>query len=284
MTDEISDILKGDRRILLGSTIICTIFLVAVFAPLIAPHDPLAQNLERRLSPPSSEYPMGADNLGRCVFSRVVYGARLSLPIGMAITGTALVIGALIGAISGFLGGRCDEFVMRIVDVLLAFPGLILALVIIAVMGPGILNASFALVAVGWTGFARMVRASTLAIRDAEFMEGAKALGASDFYIIRRHLLPNVIAPVLPMAFLGAGYSILALAGLSFLGLGVRPPTPEWGLMLSDGRLFMRSAPHLMIFPGIALSMTILAFNLAGDGIRDALDTKSRMTDEALRR
>jgi len=277
MIDEILDILKGDSRILLGSIIICTILLVATFAPFIAPHDPLAQNLERRLSPPSCEYPMGADNLGRCVFSRVVYGARLSLPIGMAITGTALAIGSLIGAISGFLGGRYDEFVMRIVDVLLAFPGLILALAIIAVMGPGIINASFALVAIGWTGFARMVRAMTLAVREKEFMEGAKALGASDFYIITRHLLPNVIAPVLPMAFLGAGYSILALAGLSFLGLGVRPPTPEWGLMLSDGRLFMRSAPHLMIFPGIALSMTILAFNLLGDGIRDALGPKPRM-------
>ncbi|NMB85939.1 MAG: ABC transporter permease subunit [Methanothrix sp.] len=277
MIDEILDILKGDSRILLGSIIICTILLVAAFAPFIAPHDPLAQNLERRLSPPSCEYPMGADNLGRCVFSRVVYGARLSLPIGMAITGTALAIGSLVGAISGFLGGRYDEFVMRIVDVLLAFPGLILALAIIAVMGPGIINASFALVAIGWTGFARMVRAMTLAVREKEFMEGAKALGASDFYIITRHLLPNVIAPVLPMAFLGAGYSILALAGLSFLGLGVRPPTPEWGLMLSDGRLFMRSAPHLMIFPGIALSMTILAFNLLGDGIRDALGPKPRM-------
>jgi peptide/nickel transport system permease protein len=281
MIEEIICELKVNRPMLGGAVIICLLLFMATIAPFLPLHDPLDQDLERRLSTPNCEYPLGTDNLGRCICSRLVYGSRFSLPFGMAVAGTSLIIGAVIGAFSGYLGGRTDDALMRIADVLLAFPGLILALAFIAVLGPGPVNASVALVAAGWAGYARMVRASTLAIKDREFVEGVRALGASDFYIITRHIVPNVVAPVLPMALLGAGYSILALAGLSFLGLGVRPPTPEWGLMLSDGRLFMRSAPHLMIFPGLALSITILGFNLLGDGLRDALQPKNTgVTDE----
>ncbi|HOT06301.1 MAG TPA: ABC transporter permease [Methanotrichaceae archaeon] len=276
MIEEIVCELKANRSMLFGAIIICLLLFIVAFAPTIAPHDPLDQDLQKRLSPPSSQYPLGTDNLGRCILSRLVYGSRASLPFGLAVSGAALIIGALVGAFSGYLGGRADVVAMRIVDVLLAFPGLVLALAFVAILGPGLINASIALVAAGWAGYARMVRASTLAIKDREFVDGVRTLGASDFYIIARHIVPNVVAPVLPMAFLGAGYSILALAGLSFLGLGVRPPAPEWGLMLSDGRIFMRSAPHLMIFPGLALSITILAFNSFGDGLRDALQPKSR--------
>jgi len=274
--------LRNNKLALFGVIIIFLLVFIAIFAPFIAPHDSVDQELKKRLSSPSSEYPLGTDHLGRCILSRLIYGARISLPIAMTVIGITFAIGVTIGAISGYLGGVTDEIIMRIVDVLLTFPGLILALAIIAALGPGIFNAMIALVVVGWAGYTRIVRGSVLSVKEKDFVEGVRALGASDFYILVRHILPNVIAPVIPLAMLGIGYVILAVAGLSFLGLGAQPPMPEWGAMLNDGRAFMRSAPHLMIFPGLAIMVTVLAFNLLGDGLRDALDPRARMREKVI--
>jgi len=268
--------LRSNKTALSGVIIIFLLVFIAIFAPFVAPHDAVDQNLKKRLSPPSSEYPLGTDHLGRCVLSRLIYGTRISLSIGMVIVGITFAVGVTVGAISGYLGGVIDEIFMRIVDVFLAFPGLILALAIIAALGPGLFNAVIALAAAGWAGYTRIVRGSVLSVREKEFVESARGLGASDFYIVAHYILPNVIAPVIPMAMFGVSYTILAVAGLSFLGLGAQPPAPEWGAMLNDGRMFMRSAPYIMIFPGLAIMITVLAFNLVGDGLRDALDPRTR--------
>ena len=282
MIEDVFRELRNNKLALFGVIIIFLLVFIAVFAPFIAPRDPVDQDLKKRLSSPSSEYPLGTDHLGRCILSRLIYGARISLPIAMTVIGITFAIGVTIGAISGYLGGVTDEIIMRIVDVLLTFPGLILALAIIAALGPGLFNAGIALVVVGWAGYTRIVRGSVLSVKEKEFVEGIRALGASDFYILVRYILPNVIAPVIPLAMLGIGYVILAVAGLSFLGLGAQPPMPEWGAMLNDGRAFMRSAPHLMIFPGLAIMVTVLAFNLLGDGLRDALDPRARMREKVI--
>ena len=274
MIEDVFRELRNNKLALFGVIIIFVLVFIAIFAPFIAPHDPVDQELKKRLSPPSSEYPLGTDHLGRCILSRLIYGARISLPIAVIVVGITFAIGVTTGAISGYLGGIADEIIMRIVDVFLTFPGLILALGIIAALGPGLFNAMIALVIVGWAGYTRIVRGSVLSVKEKEFVEGARGLGASDSYILVRHILPNVIAPVIPMAMLGMGYVILAVAGLSFLGLGAQPPTPEWGAMLNDGRVFMRSAPQLMIFPGLAIMITVLAFNFLGDGLRDVLDPR----------
>jgi len=274
MIEDVFRELWNNKLALFGMIILFLLVFIAIFAPFIAPHDPVDQELKKRLSPPSSEYPLGTDHLGRCILSRLLYGARISLPIAMMVVGITFAIGVTTGAISGYLGGIADEIIMRIVDVFLTFPGLILALGIIAALGPGLFNAMIALVIVGWAGYTRIVRGSVLSVKEKEFVEGARGLGASDSYILVRHILPNVIAPVIPMAMLGMGYVILAVAGLSFLGLGAQPPTPEWGAMLNDGRVFMRSAPQLMIFPGLAIMITVLAFNFLGDGLRDVLDPR----------
>ena len=274
MIEDVFRELWNNKLALFGMIILFLLVFIAIFAPFIAPHDPVDQELKKRLSPPSSEYPLGTDHLGRCILSRLLYGARISLPIAMMVVGITFAIGVTTGAISGYLGGIADEIIMRIVDVFLTFPGLILALGIIAALGPGLFNAMIALVVVGWAGYTRIVRGSVLSVKEKEFVEGARGLGASDSYILVRHILPNVIAPVIPMAMLGMGYVILAVAGLSFLGLGAQPPTPEWGAMLNDGRVFMRSAPQLMIFPGLAIMITVLAFNFLGDGLRDVLDPR----------
>ena len=274
MIEDVFRELRNNKLALFGVLILFLLVFIAIFAPFIAPHDPVDQELKKRLSPPSSEYPLGTDHLGRCILSRLLYGARISLPIAVMVVGITFAIGVTTGAISGYLGGIADEIIMRIVDVFLTFPGLILALGIIAALGPGLFNAMIALVVVGWAGYTRIVRGSVLSVKEKEFVEGARGLGASDSYILVRHILPNVIAPVIPMAMLGMGYVILAVAGLSFLGLGAQPPTPEWGAMLNDGRVFMRSAPQLMIFPGLAIMITVLAFNFLGDGLRDVLDPR----------
>jgi len=276
MIEDVFRELRNNKLALFGVIIIFVLVFIAIFAPFVAPHDPVDQELKKRLSPPSSEYPLGTDHLGRCILSRLLYGARISLPIAMMVVGITFAIGVTTGAISGYLGGIADEIIMRIADVFLTFPGLILALGIIAALGPGLFNAMIALVIVGWAGYTRIVRGSVLSVKEKEFVEGARGLGASDSYILVRHILPNVIAPVIPMAMLGMGYVILAVAGLSFLGLGAQPPTPEWGAMLNDGRVFMRSAPQLMIFPGLAIMITVLAFNFLGQGLRDVLDPRLR--------
>lgn len=266
--------LKKNKAAMIGLIIILFFVFTAIFAPFIAPHDPYEQNLEKALLLPCKEYPMGTDDLGRCIMSRIIFGTRISLQIGIIVTGITACTGVLLGMIAGYYGGILDEIIMRIVDILLAFPGLVLALAIAGLLGPGLFNVMFALAIVGWMGYARVVRGSVLSVKEKEFVEAARALGAGDIYILFRHILPSVTAPVIVMATLGMGYVILAAAGLSFLGLGAQPPTPVWGAMLNSGRAFMRTAPHLTAFPGLAIMITVLAFNLLGDGLRDIFDPR----------
>ena len=268
--------LKRNKIAMIGLVIIVSLALIAIFAPFIAPHDPVEQNLEKRLLSPSGEYPMGTDDLGRCLMSRIIYGARVTLQVGVITVGIITVIGVTLGLISGYCGGIVDEIIMRFVDVVLAFPGIILALAIAGALGPGLFNVMLALAMVGWTGLARVVRSSVLSIKEKEFVESARALGCSDLYIMTRHILPNVMAPVIVLATLDMAFIILAAAGMSFLGLGAQPPIPEWGSMLNGGRAFMRTAPHLTTFPGLAIMVTVLAFNFLGDGLRDALDPRQQ--------
>ncbi|GFO97556.1 dipeptide ABC transporter dipeptide-bindingprotein [groundwater metagenome] len=271
---------KKNKIAVIGLIIIISLAFIALSAPFIAPHDPIEQNLEKRLSPPSKEYPMGTDDLGRCLLSRIIYGARVSLQVGVIVVGIITVIGVTLGLISGYYGGTVDEIIMRSVDVVLAFPGIILALAVAGALGPGLFNVMLALAMVSWAGLARVVRGSVLSVKEKEFVESARALGCSDVYIMTRHILPNVMSPVIVLATLGMAHIILAAAGLSFLGLGAQPPVPEWGSMLNSGRAFMRTAPHLTAFPGLAIMIAVLAFNFLGDGLRDALDPRQREVRE----
>ncbi|MCL0065155.1 ABC transporter permease [Dehalococcoidia bacterium] len=266
--------LKKHRLAMIGAAIILALVLIAVLAPFIAPHDPIEQNLEHRLLSPNTEYLLGTDNLGRCILSRLIHGTSVSLQIGIMVVGIASITGVTLGLIAGYRGGLTDELIMRIVDILLAFPGIILALAIAGILGPSLYNVMLALAVIGWTSYARVVRGSVLSVKEKEFVEAAQALGTGEARIMFRHILPNVMAPVIVMATLGMAHVILAAAALSFLGLGAQPPTPEWGSMLNDGRAFMRSAPHLTIFPGLAIMVTVLAFNFLGDGLRDILDPR----------
>jgi peptide/nickel transport system permease protein len=266
--------LKRHRLALIGAVIIFVLIVIAILAPFIAPHDPIEQNLEHRLLPPNMEYLLGTDNLGRCILSRLIYGASVSLLISIMVVGISTFVGVILGLLAGYSGGLIDEIIMRIVDILLAFPGIILALVVVGILGPSLYNVMLALAVVGWTSYARVVRGLVLSVKEKEFIEAAQALGASDARIMFRHILPNIMAPVVVMATLGMAHVILAAAALSFLGLGAQPPTPEWGSMLNGGRAFMRTAPHLTIFPGLAIMVTVLAFNFLGDGLRDALDPR----------
>ncbi|MCL0083294.1 ABC transporter permease [Thermodesulfovibrionales bacterium] len=271
---EVFQRLKKHRLALIGAGIILALIFIAVLAPFIAPHDPIEQNLEHRLLSPNTEYLLGTDNLGRCILSRLIHGTSVSLQIGVMVVGIAAFVGVTLGLVAGYRGGLIDELIMRIVDILLAFPGIILALVIAGILGPSLFNVMLALAVVGWTSYARVVRGAVLSVKEKEFVEAAQALGAGEARIMFRHILPNVMAPVIVMATLGMAHVILAAAALGFLGLGAQPPTPEWGSMLNDGRAFMRTAPHLTIFPGLAIMVTVLAFNFLGDGLRDALDPR----------
>ncbi|MDK2935490.1 MAG: peptide/nickel transport system permease protein [Eubacteriaceae bacterium] len=269
----IRDILKN-KMALSGLLIITMLILVALLAPVLAPHDPYEQLLEKALMAPCWDYPFGTDEYGRCVLSRIIFGTQTALFIGLSVTVVSAFVGVGIGLTAGFYGGRFDEFLMRIVDVFLAFPGLILALVVAGLLGPGLPNVIFALALVGWMGYARVVRGAVLAEKEKEFVETARSLGASDGYIIFLHLLPNIISPVIVMASIGIGQAILGAAALSFLGIGVQPPTAMWGLMLSYGKDYLQSAPYLTIFPGVIIMVTVLAFNFLGDGLRDVCDPR----------
>ena len=267
---------KQNRAALAGAIIVLLLVFVVIFAPQLSPHDPVKACLDERLTAPCMEYPFGTDQLGRCVYSRVLYGSRVSLSVGLIVVGIAATIGVVLGIISGYCGGVPDEIIMRLVDAMLAFPSLFLALAIAGILGAGFFNVILAITVVEWTRYARVMRGSILSVKENYYVEAAKSLGASDFYIVTRHIVPNAITPIIVVATLGMAIVILSAASLGFLGFGVQPPTPEWGMMLNDGRLFMRRAPWLMIFPGLAIMITILAFNLLGDGLRDAWDPRLR--------
>jgi peptide/nickel transport system permease protein len=259
--------------------ILVAIFVVfAIFAPWIAPQDPAFIDLPARLSPPSHAHWFGADELGRDILSRIIYGARISMLVGGSVVVGSLFLGLIVGSIAGYYGGRVDRFVNVVVmNAFLSFPGILLAIAFVAFRGPGVFNLILALSLGGWVGYARLVRAQVLATREREFVEAARALGASDWRVITRHILPNIIQPVIVQAAIGMAGAILAEATMSFLGLGVAPPTASWGSMLNDARSHLFDAPHLVIFPAIAVMLAVLAFNFIGDALRDYLDPRSRM-------
>ena len=262
---------------LLGSIIVAGLLTASLLAPILAPHDPLEQRLYERLQAPSVANPMGTDEFGRDVLSRVIYGARISMRIGLICIAIAVGIGAPLGLIAGYFGGLADTVIMRFVDLMLAFPSILLAIAIVAIIGPGIDKVMVAVSIVLVPQFARLVRASALSVRQMTHVEAARALGATDARIVVFSVLPNCLAPLIVQTSLSLATAILDAAGLSFLGLGAQPPTPEWGAMLSSGRDLLLTAPWVMTFPGLAIFFVALGFNLLGDGLRDALDPK-RMT------
>lgn len=268
--------ISKNRSITIGLCILGILLILAVFADFIAPYDPNQKDLDERLIKPCYEHPFGTDHLGRDILSRVIFGSRVSLFIGVSVIVISLIIGILLGITAGYYGGVVDELIMRIVDGFLAFPSMFLALGITAFLGQGVFNLMVALIVVEWTTFARVARGSTLDIKARPYVDASRWLGAGNLYTITRHVLPNILSPVLIVASLGIGNVILAAAGLSFLGLGVQPSIPEWGSMLNDGRVFLIKAPYIMIFPGLMIMITVLAFNFLGDGLRDMMDQRMR--------
>ena len=259
-----------------GLVVIFVIF--ALFAPWIAPQDPARIELATRLSPPSLAHPCGTDELGRDILSRLIYGARISMLVGSSVVLGALFLGLVIGSIAGYYGGKVDRFVnVILMNAFLSFPGILIAISFVAFRGPGVFNLILALCLGGWVGYARLVRAQVLAAREREYVEAARALGASDWRIITRHILPNIIQPVIVQAAIGMAGAVLAEATMSFLGLGVPPPTASWGSMLNDGRAHLFDAPHLVLFPAATVMLAVLSFNFIGDALRDYLDPRSRI-------
>src|SRR5437764_10020997 len=259
-----------------GALLTLTLILLAIAAPLLAPFDPDVQDTARRLEAPSREHPLGLDDLGRDVLSRILFGARVSLRVGFSVVFIAAAIGIALGAIAGYFGGAADIAIMRICDILLSFPGILLAIALVAVLGPSLNNVILALATIGWVGYARLVRGQVLKVREMEYVTAARALGARSPRVIVLHVLPNVINPVIVMATLGLAGAILSEAALSFLGLGVQPPTPSWGAMLTSGRRYLGLANHLAIWPGVAIMLAVMGLNFLGDGLIDALDPKYR--------
>jgi peptide/nickel transport system permease protein len=260
-----------------GGLVLITLFaLAAVSAPLLAPANPLKQVLATRLKPPSAEHWLGTDQLGRDVLSRIIFGARISLLVGVVVVVGAGSVGTFTGLVAGYGGGWLDEILMRLTDIFFAFPALILAMAISGALGPSLTNAMIAIAAVSWPVYARLVRSQVLSLREREYVEAARSLGASTPRIIWQHILPNTLAPLLVQASFDLGGAILAAAGLSFIGFGTQPPTPEWGVMISEGRNYIATQPWLSLFPGLAILFTVAAFNLIGDGLRDAFDPRLR--------
>ncbi|MBM6821372.1 nickel transporter permease [Fusobacterium mortiferum] len=268
--------LKRNKMAVLGLVILIILVLLAVFANVIANYDNVVikQNLSQRLQAPSAAHWLGTDEFGRDIFARLVHGTRVSLQVGIIAVGISIVIGGILGAIAGYYGGKLDNIIMRVMDIFLAVPSILLAIAIVSALGPSILNLMLAISISSVPSYARIVRASVLSIRDQEFIEAAKAIGASNTRIIFRHIIPNSLAPVIVQATLGVASAILSTAGLSFIGLGIQPPAPEWGSMLSGGRQYLRYAWWVTTFPGVAIMITILSLNLLGDGLRDALDPR----------
>ena len=272
---------RAARHNVLASTgvVLVTVFVIcAIFAPWIAPQDPAHIDLPTRLAGPSSAHWCGTDELGRDILSRLIYGSRISMLVGSCVVAASLTLGLIVGSIAGYYGGRIDRFVNVVVmNAFLSFPGILLAIAFVAFRGPGIFNLVLALSLGGWVGYARLVRAQVLAAREREFVEAARSLGASDLRVIVRHILPNIIQPIIVQAAIGMAGAILAEATMSFLGLGVPPPTASWGTMLNDGRAHLFDAPHLVIFPAMAVMLAVLSFNFIGDALRDYLDPRSRI-------
>jgi peptide/nickel transport system permease protein len=259
----------------LGLFLIVLTVVAAVAGPWIVPFDPAAQNLPQRLDGPSWHHPLGLDELGRDILARLLVGARISLMVGLAVVSISASAGTFIGAVAGYRGGRLDTLIGRIMDVLLAFPGILLAIALVAVLGPSLTHVVMALVTIGWVGYARLVRGQVLKVRELEYVQAARAIGAPFARVLARHVVPATLSAVTVQATLGMAGAIIAEASLSFLGLGVQPPTPSWGTMLDAGRSHLFDAPHLTVFPGLAIALLVLGFNFAGDALRDRLDPRA---------
>lgn len=261
-----------------GVVLVIVFTIFAIFAPWIAPQDPGHIDLPSRLQPPSAAHWFGTDELGRDILSRTIYGARISMLVGSSVVAGSLFLGLIFGSIAGYYGGYTDRFFNVIVmNAFLSFPGILIAIAFVAFLGPGIFNLIIALCIGGWVGYARLVRAQVLAVKEREFVEAARALGATDWRILTRHILPNIIQPVIVQAAIGMAGAVLAEATMSFLGLGVPPPTASWGSMLNDGRAHLFGAPHLVLFPAAAVMLAVLSFNFIGDALRDFMDPHSRI-------
>ena len=258
-----------------GVAIVGIGLFAALCGPWLAPFDPSSQELALRLAAPTADHPFGLDELGRDILARILAGARISFFVGLVVVGISASLGTAIGAIAGYVGGAVDDWISRVVDTLLAFPGLLLAIAVVAVLGPSLINVLLALTLIGWVGYARLVRGQTLRAREFEYVQAARALGAGTFEILWRHIVPSVLPAVVVQATLGMSGAIVGEASLSFLGLGVQPPTPSWGTMLNGGRAHLLDAPHLTVFPGLAIAGLVLGFNALGEGLRQLIDPKA---------
>jgi len=268
--------LRKNKLAMFGLGIVIVLILIAIFASFIAPYNPIERLKEESSLSPSRIHLFGTDLLGRDIFSRVIYGSRISIVVGVVAVGISVVIGLFLGALSGYFGNIPDAFIMRIADIFFAFPYILGAIAIMTVLGPGIVNIFIAIGILGWASFARILRGSILSIKNKEYIEAAKALGASNYRIITKHIFPNAFAPIIVYATMNIGTAIIVEAALSFLGLGVQPPTPAWGKMLSESLNYIDIAPWMMLFPGLAIVITVLGFVLLGDGLRDAFDPRLR--------
>lgn len=269
-------ILMENKAAMAGAIIIAIYILVALFAPLLAPYDPFEIDLKNKLVPPSADHWMGTDDKGRDILSRIIFGSRLSMGVGFASVAFGALFGIILGLVAGYYGKWVDSVIMRMMDVMLAFPGILLALAIISALGPSLINVTIAVGAFSVPLFARIVRGSTLEVKRLEYIDAIRSLGANDATIIFKHIFPNILSPIIVQATLRLATAILSAAGLSFLGLGAQPPSPEWGTMLSNGRDFLFSAPYIALFPGLAISILVLGFNIFGDGLRDAFDPRMK--------
>lgn len=268
---------KKNKRAMVGLWMVVVFVLVALSAPWIAPYDPYEQNMQQMLESPSLAHPFGTDEFGRDILSRIIYGAQISLMIGIVGVFIAVVLGVTLGTISGYFGGFLDSLIMRIMDIFMAFPSFLLALAIVSVLGPGMVNVMIAIGIFAVPNFARIARSAVIAVKNKEYIEAAEAMGASHTRIIFKHIIPNSLAPIIVLSTMRIATAILTAAGLSFLGMGAQPPTPEWGAMLSTGREYLRASPHVSTIPGLAIMFMVLSFNMLGDGLRDALDPKMKL-------
>lgn len=268
---------QKNKRAMIGLWMVVIFILVALFGRWIAPYDPIEQNMQVMLESPSWSHPFGTDEFGRDIFSRIIYGAQISLMIGVVGVLISIIFGVAFGTIAGYFGGRIDSLIMRVIDIMMAFPSFLLALAIVSVLGPGLINVMFAIGIFSIPAFARIARGAVISVKSKEFIEAAKSMGATNAHIIFKHVIPNSIAPIIVLSTMRIATGILTAAGLSFLGMGAQPPTPEWGAMLSTGREYLRTAPHVSTIPGLAIMFMVLAFNMLGDGLRDALDPKMKL-------
>jgi peptide/nickel transport system permease protein len=272
--DILKENIRSNKKILMGSAIIGIVLLIALLAPLIAPHDPGAIDLKNRIASWTADYPLGTDYMGRCLLSMLVYGLRLSLIIAAMVLFARVTLGTTLGLMAGYFGGATDRLICRIIDFELVFPDIVLALVLVGTLGPGIPNMVLALSIVGWSKYARIIRSTVISIKEKGFVESARALGVSESYIMRKHILPNSIAPLIPMVTLGLGGLLLSVSGLSFIGLGVEAGTPELGMMIKNGFSAFPGHPHLVLVPSAVIVVCVTGFMLVGDGIRDLLDPR----------